>query len=571
MKKYIFKLSIILTISLILSCSESFLDVTPLGTVTEESLQTPENADALVVAAYATLADGSLFNNVNDFIYGGIRSDDAYKGGAGPADVGFWHPLELYNIITPDNPVLGAWSGIYSRLSRCNKALETLNLITDEEMPQRKVRIAEMRFLRAHYFFVLKKLFKNIVYFDETVTIDQKKVLSNRELSNDELWDKIAEDFQSAFDNLPEEQPEVGRANKYAAAAYLAKTRLYQAYEQDENHNVTNINQTKLQEVVNMCDAVIGSGKYELFDNFGKSFTYGYDNGVESIFAVQYSINDGTPTGKLDLEHMLNYNMGPGYGCCWFNIPSQNLVNSFRTVSGLPTDDFNDIALEDSIDFWNNTVDPRLDNTVGVPTHPYKYEDGFVYQKGWARTPSVYGYFSSMKETQLPSSSSFKAIGPFFGSSKNIDIIRYDDVILMKAEALIELGRQNEALPLINQIRIRAANSDWLKYQDNSTFSNYDIQTYQDGVNCTWTQDFARNALRWERRLEFAMESPRFFDLVRWGIAAETLNAYLDEEKTKRPYLASGHFRKNQDEYLPIPQTEITLSEGIYVQNPGTW
>ncbi|HKK42003.1 MAG TPA: RagB/SusD family nutrient uptake outer membrane protein, partial [Bacteroidales bacterium] len=117
----------------------------------------------------------------------------------------------------------------------------------------------------------------------------------------------------------------------------------------------------------------------------------------------------------------------------------------------------------------------------------------------------------------------------------------------------------------------RAANTNGLRYADNSTFSNYDIQTYQDGVNCNWTQDFARKALRWERRLEFAMESPRFFDLVRWGIAAETLNAYVSSESARRPYLSSAHFRKNQDEYLPIPNTEITLSEGLYVQNTGTW
>jgi hypothetical protein len=176
-----------------------------------------------------------------------------------------------------------------------------------------------------------------------------------------------------------------------------------------------------------------------------------------------------------------------------------------------------------------------------------------------------------MKETQLPTSPSFKAVGPFFGSSKNQDILRYDDVLLMKAEALIELGQQAAALPLINQIRTRAANTAWLKFADNTTFSNYNIATYQDGVNCTWTQAFAREALRTERRLEFAMESPRFFDLVRWGIAADKLNGYLNTEKTLRSYLTAGHFRKNQDEYLPIPNTEITLSEKLYVQNTGTW
>jgi len=572
MKKYIFKLSMIMTLLLVMmSCKDSFLDVTPLGTVSEASLLTPANADALVISAYAYLTEGSGSTNYDDFIFGGIHADDAYKGGAGPGDVSRWHPLEMYNTITPDNASLATWGFIYTKISRCNKALTVLDKITDADMPLRKVRIGEMRFLRGHYIFLLKRMYKYPVYFDETASLDDLKKLSNRTFTNDQLWDKIAEDFKFAYDNVPEVQSEVGRANKYAAAAYLAKTRLYQAYQQDENHNVTSINQAKLQEVVAMTDVVINSGKYKLFDSFAKNFTYGYDNGVESIFSIQYSINDGVGSGKLDLVHQLNYNMGPGYGCCWVNVPSQNLVNSFRTIDGIPTDSYNSVNLINTSDFQTNTVDPRLDNTVGIPGHPFKNKLDFIYTVGWARTPAVYGNFSTMKECQLPGSPSFKANGPYFGSSKNQDIIRYDDVLLMKAEALIELNKASEALPLINQIRTRAANTNGLKYTDNTTFSNYDIKTYQDGVNCTWTQAFARNALRWERRLEFAMESPRFFDLVRWGIAAETLNAYVASEAAKRPYKGAAHFRKNQDEYLPIPITEITLSEGLYKQNTGTW
>jgi len=569
MKQHIFKLSLLMTLLMLLSCKKTFLDVSPLGTVSEASLTTPTNADALVISAYALLAESTFGATYDDFIFGGIHSDDAYKGGAGPGDVADWHPLELYNIITPDNGQLAMWGGLYTRISRCNKALVVLNKITDAQMPLRQVRIGEMRFLRGHYMFFLKKLFKYPVYFDETATLDDLKKLSNKTYTNDQLWDKIADDFQFAYDNLPVTQSQIGRANKEAAAAYLAKTRLYQAYEQDENNNVTSINATKLQAVVDMCDAVINSGKYQLFDNFGKNFTYGYDNGVESIFATQYSINDGVGIGKLDLVHLLNYNMAPGYGCCWFNIPSQNLVNAYRTVNGLPGD--GSVTMQNPADFQTNTVDPRLDHTSGIPTHPFKYALNFVYSTTWARTPAVYGNYSSMKECQLPTSPSFKANGPFFGSSKNQDILRYDDVLLIKAEALIELNRANEALPLINQIRTRAANTDWLKFADNTTFSNYNIATYQDGVNCTWTQAFARNALRTERRLEFAMEDPRFFDLVRWGVAAETLNGYLASESVIRSVLAGGHFRKNQDEYLPIPNTEITLSEGLYIQNTGTW
>ena len=570
-KKYLY-IAMLMPVLLLISCSESFLDVKPQGTVEESMLQTPKNADALVTAAYAMLNDmGSGLQA--DTWYSAIRSGDNYKGGAGTADFGGYYAIEMVSPLqSNDGTVAGAWSSGYTGISRCNKALAVLNTLTDEEMPLRKVRIAELRFLRGHWMFLLKRLFKYPVYVDETMTNEDILNRSNKEFTNEELWNLIADDFQYGVSNLPPTQPEIGRANKYAAAAYLAKTRLYQAYEQDENYNVININTSRLQEVVDMCDVVITSGIYDLFDNFGKNFTYGYDNTVESIFAIQFSKDDGTVSGKIDLLHMGDYSMAPGYGCCHANVPTQNLVNAFKTdANGLPMfNTYNDSDMSDPEDFQTNTVDPRLDHTVGIPTHPFKYDLTFVYDYSWARTPSVYGYFASMKQTQLPTSPSFKNIG-FIGSSKNWDILKYDDVLLMKAEALIELGQQNAALPIINEIRTRAANTDWLKYTDGTTFSNYRILTYQDGVNINWTKDNARIALQWERRLEFAGESSRFHDLVRWGIASETVNNYFLEEKTKRTYLNGAAFTDGKNEYFPIPYSQIILSKGLYEQNSGSW
>jgi starch-binding outer membrane protein, SusD/RagB family len=571
-KKYLY-IAILMPALLLLSCTKSFLDVSPQGTVAESMLLTPANADALVTAAYAMLNDMGSGGIQADTWFSAIRSGDNYKGGAGTADFGGYYSTEMVSsIMSNDGTASGAWNSGYTDISRCNKALAVLNKLTDAQMPLRKTRIAEARFLRGHWMFILKRLFKYPVYVDETMTNDQILILSNRLHTNEELWNLIAADFQYGVDNLPPTQPEVGRANKYAAAAYLAKTRLYQAYEQDENYNVTNINQARLQEVVTNCDIVINSGKYDLFDNFGKNFTYGYDNTVESIFAIQYSKDDGTVSGKIDLLHMGDYSMAPGYGCCHANVPTQNVVNAFKTdANGLPMFlTYNDADMTAPADFQTNTVDPRLDHTVGIPTHPFKYSLTFVYDYGWARTPSVYGYFASMKQTQLPTSPSFKNIG-FIGSSKNWDILRFDDVLLMKAEALIELNQQDAALPIINRIRTRAANTSWLKYADNTTFSNYKISNYQNGVNITWTKATARTALQWERRLEFATESPRFYDLVRWGIAAETINAYFLKEKTKRSYLSGAAFTKNKNEYFPIPYSQIILSKGLYQQNSGAW
>jgi starch-binding outer membrane protein, SusD/RagB family len=137
----------------------------------------------------------------------------------------------------------------------------------------------------------------------------------------------------------------------------------------------------------------------------------------------------------------------------------------------------------------------------------------------------------------------------------------------MQAEAYIELGQPALALPLINQVRARAATSTGkLKKADGSFPSKYNVQPY---TATGWTQAYARTALQWERRLEFATEGARFFDLVRWGIAEPVLNAYINVEKARRTFLATAKFTAGRDEYLPIPQSEITFTNGLYKQNPG--
>ena len=121
---------------------------------------------------------------------------------------------------------------------------------------------------------------------------------------------------------------------------------------------------------------------------------------------------------------------------------------------------------------------------------------------------------------------------------------------------------------------MRAKNSKYVLAWNNTSSSDfaarYKISAYQDGVNCSWTQDFARKALRFERKLELAMEGERFFDLVRWGAADQVLNnEYFAKEKEIRDYLKNAKFVKGRDEYFPIPQNQINYSAGLYSQNPG--
>ncbi|WP_413669580.1 RagB/SusD family nutrient uptake outer membrane protein [Mucilaginibacter sp. Mucisp86] len=553
---------------IILSSCKKALDYTPKGVLSSSDLKSPAAVEGLVTAAYAAIGNGDMIGPIySDWAYGSVRSDDAYKGGGGTGDVGEVDALEHYNLVTPsmDSFVSRTWKNLFKSISRANVALRAVNSLSDADFPNKKIRLAELKFLRAHSYFTMKLLYKNIPIFDETATAADILKVSNT-LSNDDSWNKIAADFQYAVDNLPTTQPDLARANKLNAQAYLAKLKLYQAYEQDNNHHVININKTRLQEVVTLTQAVIASGKYSLSPDIADNFLPETENGPESVFAIQFTINDGTTAGRLNFEDGLNYPHGaPQYGCCGFHAASQNLVNAYTTdANGLPNfDTFNNSIA----DLSKVTVDPRLDHTVGIDGHPYKYDNTKPFSNSWVRDPGVYGNFHTMRNQQLATSSSYFKLGPFMGSAKNYDILRYDDILLMQAEAYIELGQQANALPLINQIRNRAAASTGrLKKLDGTFPSSYNLKPY---TPANWTQDYARKALQWERRLEFATEGARFFDLVRWGIAEKTLNDYINVEKVRRPFLATAKFTAGRDEYLPIPQSEITFTNGLYKQNPG--
>jgi hypothetical protein len=567
MKNKIFSLLLFAGLLTLDSCKDP-LEYSPTGVLSSADLTSPTAIEGLVTAAYAAIGNGDMIGPIySNWAYGSVRSDDAYKGGGGTGDVGEIDALEHYNLVTPTMGafVTRTWQNLFKSISRANVALRAVNTLSEANYPNKKVRLAELRFLRAHSYFTMKLLYKNIPIFDETATGDDILKVSN-DLKNDDAWNKIAADFQFAIDNLPATQPEIGRANKVAAQAYLAKLRLFQAYEQDDNHKVININKTRLQEVVTLTQAVISSGKYSLSKDIAENFIPETENGPESIFAIQFSINDGTTAGRLSYEDGLNYPHGaPQYGCCGFHAPSQNLVNAHATdANGLPLfDTFNDKI----VDLTTATVDPRLDHTVGIDGHPYKYDNTKPFSNSWVRDPGVYGNFHSMRFQQLATSSSYFKLGPFMGTAKNYDILRYDDILLIQAEAYIELGQQEKALPLINQVRTRAAASTGrLKKVDGTFASKYNVKEYSA---TSWTQDYARKALQFERRLEFATEGPRFFDLVRWGIAEKTLNGYIEKEKTRRTFLATAKFTAGRDEYLPIPQAEITFTNGLYKQNPG--
>ncbi|GAA4300809.1 RagB/SusD family nutrient uptake outer membrane protein [Aestuariibaculum suncheonense] len=571
----------ILAAFLLVACSKDFLEYEPEGVLSNENVATAENAEALVVAAYAGIGNDEMVGPLTHmWVYGSVRSDDAYKGGGGRSDVDIIDRYEQYNLTIADDPSdwMGprTWTNYYKAISRANFALKVINDIPEVDYADKTLRQAELRFLRAHSHFVLKLLFKKIPYITEELTQEEILQVSN-EVDNDDLWNTIADDFLFAYNNLPQSQDQVGRADKNAAAAYLAKLRLYQAYEQNETHQVTSINTSRLQEVIDYANDVTGA----LEPDYGNNFLDGYDNGSESIWAVQFSINDGTTVSRVSFVTGLNSPHGTGlYGCCGFHLASHNMVNAFKTnAAGLPLiDTFNDSNIFNVVDASGKTplaagitLDPRIDHTVGIPGRPFKYRNtvnqtgDMIYNFSWARDPGVYGYFGNMKEQQAPDCSCYVKEGPFIGTSKNVDFIRYADVLLFKAEALIQLGQVDQGVTIINEIRTRAANSTQRPI-DAGASDVYNIGMYPMGMS----KDDAFKALIFERRLEFGMEGPRFFDLVRWGIAEPVLNAYLNVEKTRKDFLSSAKFTAGRDEYYPIPQREIDFTGGdLYKQNPG--
>ncbi|GHU59460.1 hypothetical protein FACS189411_16300 [Bacteroidia bacterium] len=316
------------------SCSD-FLDVNPKGTLSDAQLTTLEMAEKMVIAAYALVENDN--RNQAPWFWGDLKGGDAYKGGGGVSDQAWAHSIEIAATVrVNEGQINNKWIRTYVAISRANNALMRINALSESEYPKKNVRAAEMRFLRAHHSFEIKRVFKHIVWADENIAADEYVNVSNRQYTDAELWGKIIEDFRYAVDNLPENNVDVGRANKYSAKAYLAKALIYSAYEQDEKNNVVNINKTKLEEVVKLVDEI--GARYSLAPDFAQNFLWEYENGPESIFAIQSSFDDGTEYGRVNQYSALSYPMSAEYGCCGMHLPSQQLVNSFKTdaLSGLP-------------------------------------------------------------------------------------------------------------------------------------------------------------------------------------------------------------------------------------------
>ena len=562
------------------ACSDFLDEQKPQGMLTQNEVKDPKYVDDVIISAYAGLLSIEDMNASFSLWNYDTRSDDAYVGGSNFSDGEPFHHLELgTGIMTTDWPFSSIWNKFYKYLSRVSLSIDMLNE-ADQSSPVIQQRLAEMKFLRAYGHFQLKRLFKKIPFVNKpNMTDEDYNNLSNTEYTNDEGWQQIINDLEYAYNHLPVTQAQKGRPTKAAAAAFLAKVYLYKAYHQDNpnSNKVTSINADDLQKVVDYTTlSTFTSAGYNLEADLHSNFRpeEAYENGVESIWAIQYSKNDGTEYGNLNFSNRLIVPCIPKVHDSGndFYKPSHNLVDAYRTTSdGLPRlDDFDAKDYEVGA---AETVDPRLFVTVGMPGTPYMFNTNYMIAKTdtWSRAgKGTYGWNVSLKQNVDPALTNvylFNADNQW-ASSMNRVVFRYADVLLMRAEALIQLNRVPEAIPLINQVRQRAA--DMIT---NSVVASYRVKyaiLYAVGLyKGTYTKEEAMKMLKMERRLELAMESERFFDLVRWGDAESVINHFYIQEGKTMSFLAGAHFTADKNEYVPIPYEQISASNGHYTQNCG--
>lgn len=574
MKKILYSVLTVLALVGTTSCSDFLDDQKPQGVLDSDMVKDPSNVDNLVISAYAVFTTAEDINSSFSMWNFDVRSDDAYKGGNGTSDGDVFHQLEIeQGVLTTNWNINDMWVRLYNCISRVNSAISVLETTSDSYQLKAQ-RLGEMKFLRAYAHFLLKRLYKNIPFImDANLKQEDYNTLSNTEFTNDEGWQQIINDVEYAYSVLPVKQTDKGRPSKAAAAAFLTKAYLYKAYRQDnpKTNEVTSINREDLLKVIEYSNPdIYSAGGFDLEPDFHNNFRpeTQYENGVESIWAMQYSINDGTKYGNLNWSYGLIVPNIPGVtdGGCDFYKPSQNLVNAYRTdADGHPfIDTFNNKDYDLTQD-----ADPRLFLTVGLTGLPYEFNSKYMMDASstWSRSNGLYGYYVTLKQNVDPDCG-YMVKGSWWGTPMNRIVFRYADVLLERAEAYAQLNETGEAIKLVNEIRKRAKQSTGMIANYPSDYGvKFNISTY----NGTYSQEDALKIVKMERRLEMGMESERFFDLVRWGEAEKVLNKYFAEETNNCSIYGDAHFTANKNEYLPIPFSQVAASDGHYTQNIGEW
>lgn len=483
-------------------CADDYLDVRQTETVStddKELFNNDNGAKSFVTAIYSKFLDWDM-SSFGWIGLASITSDDADKGSI-PSDLG--DDKDVLDALTynSSNPsAQSTFNANYDGINKCNQALAILPTLDKANPALRERLMGEAKFLRAYLYFTLVKCYGGVPIVDHLSSLpisaeDKKMQLTRRTAA--EVYAFIENDLNEAIAVLPNKSEyaasEKARASKGAAYALLAKVSLYQK---------------KWQKVVDYSNMVTG---YSISPDYAKMFRLEGENDGESIFEIN-------GVGSVPIRGIQGYSNTQGVRDSWgwgFNQPSQSLVKAYEA---------GDVRKDATIIFRGTTL---YDGRV-IP-HLYKEVDG-----------------KKEIDTTLSPRYNFKAYSSAFTDAWETDVnlkcLRYAEVLLMKAEALNELGQTSEAIPLLNQIRKRAG------LGNTPAVSQADV----------------RKAIWKERRVELAFEFDRFFDLVRTGQAKEAFKA----DKSK--YFPNGRvFTENKNELFPIPDSFIRISEGMTQQNPG--
>lgn len=519
------KKNILILISLIIalsSCNEWLLEPSPGLSKLEDYFTGGATAKQSVTACYVPLMWEFDKTYYPEWFIGDVVSDDALKGGQHVGDMADVYDMENWKTNTNNGLLLDYYRAQFQGIGRCNLALSVIPAIAkDSLLSQSKNGIdlqnrllGEAYFLRAYYYFRLVRVFGGVPKVDFVISSSDKWI-QPRAAAND-IYTFIVQDLEKAQSMLWKKsqysQEDLGRATKGAAQAMLLKVNLYMK------------NYTKAKA---WGDSIIQSGEYDLCPNYKDNFTLAGENGIESVFEIQYAAEQTSDYGQGNgftrgsysqiLSRSRSSKLGGGWG---FNHPTQNLYNEFES---------GDVRRDATI--MNPTDEQIVNPTEEIYLGSRYLNKKIMWINADGTTPGL----------------DHDSRGPL-----NNRQIRYADVLLMYAEACLESGDVSNAQTYLNKVRSRVKMTE---------FPDYKFKL--NGVEIKPT---LQQAIRHERRVELAMEGHRWFDICRWGIAKEVMDAY----KTTETDEAKGHmavFEKGKHELFPIPSKEIALNP--MVQNPG--
>jgi hypothetical protein len=548
-------------------CSD-MLDLEPPGIANESTLENRKGIEQLLIGAYkGMIGTGRTPNSGrsaahNNWVWGGVASDDAYKGSL-PGDSGYLTDIEAFYVQADNTAVADHWDGLYGGLSRANTTLRILARATDMTEDEKTEVEAELRFIRGHFYVELARVHGNVPYIDENT--ENPGLVSN----NQPVWPMVKADFEFAMNNLPrvKRQGDLGRATAWAAQVYLAYVHMY-------------LNEHA--EAMPLLQDIYDNGPFSLMPNYQENHLIAFNNNNESIFEFQYAVNDGAQLGIFDAspnagEALLGQTFMGGSG---YYQPTHNLVSAYRVnATGLPEFLGQPFSMDQAIPYdptgtvvtYTGPVDPRLDHAIGRPGVPF-LDWGIQKGHSWVRDATNGGPYIGKKEMFLLAERGSRSAltGRSFSSENNYRKFKLNQVILWLAECEIEIGSLQRATELVNEIRARADQSEVVRFANGTPAANYLIGFYPTFA----TREYAREAVRHEIRLETAMEGYRFYDLQRWGIAARVMNNHLTESGKVMPYLRNRIFTEGKNEIWPIPQIQLDITvdgngQRILTQNPG--